>query len=212
LRFALGEGMWSIFEQPWTLLGAAAIVLLGVSTYRSVWPEKCAWWQWLLPAGVAVLGLGLDLGVATDLEKITRIIKTAMKAAEREDCVTIARLIAANYEDSYHKDKQAFVSHCRARLVSPAVDQVRKIGVATEIKPPQANVTLTVRVKFEKESYWVRSYGKLAALVKVQVKLAKQPDGSWLVTRIEVLEVDTMPAKWDMARDCSPEGSLPVPS
>jgi hypothetical protein len=203
--------MWDIFDQPWTLLGAAAIVLMIVSTFRSVWPEKCARWQWLLPAGVAILGLGLDLGVATDLEKVSRIVKTAMKAAEREDCVAIARLIAPSYEDSYHKDKQAFVSHCRARLVPPAVDHVRKIAVATEIKPPQATVTLTFKVKFEKESYWVRSYGKLAALVKVQMRLAKQSNRSWLVTRIEVLEVDTMPARWDMASDCTRESSLPVP-
>ncbi|MBN1508928.1 MAG: hypothetical protein JW955_18925 [Sedimentisphaerales bacterium] len=195
--------MWDIFDQPWTLLGAATIVLLAVLTFRSVWPEKRARWQWLLPVGVAVLGVGFDLVVATDLEKVSRIVKTAMRAAEKEDCVAIARLVAPNYEDSYHKDKQAFISHCRARLVAPAVDQVRKIGMAMEITPPQAAVTLTFRVRFEKESYWVRSYGKLAALVKVQVRLAKQPDASWLVTRVEVLEVDTMPARWDMARDSS---------
>jgi hypothetical protein len=96
--------MWDVFDQPWTLLGAAAIVLMIVLTFRSVWPERRARWQWLLPAGVAILGVGLDLGVATDAEKISRIIKTATKAAEREDCVAIAGLIAPNYEDSYHTD------------------------------------------------------------------------------------------------------------
>ena len=200
--------MWDFFDQPWTLLGAAVIVLLGVLTFRSVWPEKRRWWQWLLPAGVAVLGLGLDLVVATDLEKINRIGKIAMRAAEEEDCVTLGRLIANDYEDSFHKDKQALLGRCRARLVPPAVERVRKIGMAVDIKPREATVTLTASVKLEAESFWVRSYGKSAALVKAQFWLRKQPDGSWLVTRIEILEVDKIPTGWGVARDCSGDTEL----
>ena len=60
--------MWDFFEQPWTLLAAAVLVLFGVLTFRSVWSEKRKWWQWLLPLGVTALALGLDFGVATDLE------------------------------------------------------------------------------------------------------------------------------------------------
>jgi hypothetical protein len=195
--------MWNFFEQPWTLLGAAAIVLLGVLTFRGVWPEKRAWWQWLLPAGIAVLGVGLDLGVTTDMERINRIAKIAMGAAEKEDCVALGRLLAEDYSDSFHKDKQALLSQCRARLVPPAVERVRKIGMAVKITPPEATVTLTARVKLEPGSFWVRSYGKSAALVKAQFWLRKQPDKSWLITRIEVLEVDTMPTSWGVAKDGS---------
>jgi len=188
--------MWDFFEQPWTLLGAAVIVLLGVLTYRSVWFEKRARWQWLLPAGVAVLAVGLDLAVATDREKINGILKAGIAAAEHEDCPAIARLIAADYEDSYHKDKQALVEHCRARLVPPAVERVTKIARALEITPPTAVATLTLGVRFEKESYWARSYGKGGAIVKARFWLRKQPDESWLLTRIEVLEVDGMTVGW----------------
>jgi hypothetical protein len=193
--------MWDFFEQPWTLLGAAVIVLLGVLTFRSVWVEKRVWWQWLLPAGVAALGLGLDLGVTTDLEKINRIAKVAMKAAEEEDCATLGRLIADNYSDSFHQDKQALLNHCRARLVAPAVERVKKLGTVFQITPPQATVTLTVSVRLEQGSYWVRTYGIAAALVKAQFWLNKQPDGNWLVTRIEIDEVNKAPAGWGMAKD-----------
>ena len=62
--------MWNIFEQPWTLLGAAVLVLFGVLTFRSVWSEKRKPWQWLLPAGVALLGVGLDLAVTTDFRDL----------------------------------------------------------------------------------------------------------------------------------------------
>lgn len=202
--------MWNVFEQPWTLLGAAVLVLLGVLTFRSVWFEKRRWWQWLLPAGVAVLALGLDLAVVTDLEKINRIAKVAMKAAEEEDCAALGRLIAGNYEDSFHKDKEALLSQCRARLVPPAIERIRKIGMAVDLKAPEATVTLTVSVKLEPESFWVRSYGKSAALVKAQFLLHKQPDGTWLVTRIEILEVDKIPTSWGVAKDGSGDTHQPV--
>jgi len=194
--------MWDFFEQPWTLVGAAVLVLLGVLTFRSAWPEKRAWWQWLLPAGVAVLGLALDLAVATDLEKISHMIKTAMQATEQEDSNTLGRLIADNYGDSFHQDKQALISHSRARLVPPAIERVKKIGTVFQITPPQATVTLTVSVGLEQGSYWVRTYGIRAALVKAQFWLSKQPDGRWLVTRIEIEEVNKVPASWGVAKGC----------
>jgi hypothetical protein len=197
-----GTVMWHIFEQPWTLLGAAVIVLLGVLTFRSVWPEKRQGWQWLLPVGVAALGLGLDLMVTTDFEKIRHMMTTAMRAAEQEDCAALGRLIASNYSDSFHQDKRALLDHCRARLVTPAVERVKKLGAVFEITPPRATVTLTVSVRLEQGSYWVRTYGITAALVKAQLWLSKQSDGSWLVTRIEVEEVNKAPAGWRMARDC----------
>jgi hypothetical protein len=193
--------MWDIFEQPWTLLGVAVFVLLGVLTFRSVWYEKRAPWQWLLPAGVAVLGVGLDLAVTTDMEKINGMIKTAMRAAEQEDIVTLGRLIANDYSDSFHKDKQAFLDQCRTRLVPPAVERVKKIATEFRITPPQATATLTVSVRLEQGSYWVRTYGMAAALVKAQFWLHKQTDGRWLVTRIEIEEVNKVPASWNMAKD-----------
>ncbi len=193
--------MWNVFEQPWTLLGAAVLVLLGVLTFRSVWPEKHRWWQWLLPAGIAVIAMGLDRVVVTDLEKINHMIQTAMSAAEQEDCVTLGRLIANDYEDSFHKDKEALLSQCRARLVPPAVERVKKIGTVFQIVPPEATATLTVSVKLEQGSYWVRTYGMAGALVKARFWLHKQPDGKWLVTRIEIEEVNKAPASWGMAKD-----------
>ncbi len=188
--------MWNVFEQPWTLLGAAVIVLLGVLTYRSVWFEKRAWWQWLLPAGVALLAVGLDAAVATDLEKINGILKAGIAAAEHEDVPAIARLIAPDYEDSYHKDKQALIEHCRARLVPPAVQRIRKIARALAITPPTATATLTLGVRFEEGSYWARASGQGGVIVKARFWLRKQPDKSWLVTRIEVLEVDGASMGW----------------
>jgi hypothetical protein len=187
--------MWNIFEQPWTLLGAAVLTLFGVLTFRSVWYEKRRSWQWLLPVFVAVLGVGLDLAVTTDLEKINQLIKTGIKAVEEENLPAIGRLLASDYRDSYHQSKESLLARCRARLHPPAVQRVRPISRKIEITPPEAKVALTVWMTFDKDSFWAQAY-KPTALVAVQFYLHQQPDQSWLVHRIEILEVDKTPVTW----------------
>lgn len=197
--------MWNFFEQPWTLLGAAVIVLLAVLTFRSVWYEKRRWWQWLLPVGVAALALGLDFAVATDLEKVNGVIRAGIEAGENEDCAAIARLIADDYEDSFHKSRQALLARCRTRLVPPAIQKIRKIDTLVDLTPPRAVATFTMWVRFDPNSFWARSY-KPNALVKVQVHLRKRPDKTWLVQRIEVLEVDKIAVGWGVAKDSARPG------
>ncbi len=191
--------MWNVFEQPWTLLGAAVLVLFGVLTFRSVWSEKRRPWQWLLPAGVALLGVGLDLAVTTDLEKINQMIKTGLQAVQEENCAAIDPLIAADYEDSYHKSRESLMDQCRARLRPPAVQRARKVSSKIEITPPTAKVALSIWMTFDQNSVWAQAY-KQTALIAVDVYLRKQPDKSWRVTRIEVREVDKMPASWNVAQ------------
>lgn len=191
--------MWNVYETPWALLGAAVLVLLVVLTIRSVWPEKKRHWQWLLPLGIAALAFGLDRFVATDQEKINTLVKTGLRAAQEEDCTAIGRLISNDYEDSYHKSKEALLSRCRARLKPPAIEKIRKIASDIKITPPQAVATFTLSVQFEKNSYWAQAY-KPSALVVLQFYLRKQSDGNWLVHRAEILEVDKMRAGWSVAR------------
>jgi len=191
--------MWNVFEQPWTLLGAAVIVLLVVLTVRGVLPEKRRSWQWLLPLGIAALAAGLDIAVATDLEKINGLVKAGVRAAEQEDCSAIARLLSPDYEDSYHRSKEVAVNHCRSRLAPPAIEKIRKIASEVKITSPEAIATFTLLMQFDKNSFWAQNY-KPSALVVMQFYLRKQPDGTWLVRRAEVLEVDKMPVTWGVAK------------
>jgi hypothetical protein len=187
--------MWDVFEQPWTLLGLAVIVLFVVWTIRSVWPEKARFWQWLLPLSVALLAFGLDHLVATDLEKIEAVVKAGVQAAEEEDCVALARLIARDYQDSYHRSKEELIAHCQSRLTPPTIEKVRRIASDVKVTPPEAVATFTISLQFHKDSYWAKAY-KTSALVRLEFHLRKQPDKSWLVHRAEVKEVDKMPVNW----------------
>jgi len=153
---------------------------------------------------VAVLGVVLDLAVTTDLEKINQVIRTGLKAVREENCAAIAPLIAADYQDSYHKSKESLLDRCRARLVPPAVQRIRKVSSKIEITSPEAKAALSVWMTFDKDSIWAQAY-KPTALIAVDLSFHKQPDKTWRVSRVEVREVDKMPATWGVAKAPSNE-------
>jgi hypothetical protein len=190
--------MWNIFEQPWTLLGAAVLVLFGVLTFRSVWYEKRRSWQWLLPVGVAVLAVGLDFGVTTDREKINQLINTGIKAAEAANCDALARLVADDYRDSHHQSKEVLIRECRARLKPPAVRKIRKVRVQVEVTPPSGKATVAMWMTFDKDSFFAQAY-KPTALITVELQFRQQPDKTWLASRLEPREVDKNPVSWGEA-------------
>lgn len=189
--------MFNFFEQPWTLLGAAVLVLFGLLTLRSICPEKRRWWQLMLPALVAVGGLGLDLLIQTDLEKIKALVKTAAKAVEEEDCSAIAQIISDNYRDSYHNTKRELMSHCMSKLSQPLVEKNKKIGFhVEEILPPSATVILTVKTDFDKQSEIYKEFFKPFMITKTKLHLQRQRGKRWLINRVELLELDKRPANW----------------
>ena len=187
--------MFDFFEQPWTLVGVAVLVLFGMFTFRSVFPEKRRWWQLLAPIILAGAGFGLDWLVRTDLEKINAVINKGVKAVEQEDCQAIGAILAADYWDSYHKTKEGLMAHCRRELSKPLLKKNKKTGVLIRISGPEATATLFATMIFEKDSYVAQSY-KNFLMMKVELYLKKQPDKKWLIHRVNVLEIDRQPVSW----------------
>jgi hypothetical protein len=187
--------MFDFFEQPWTLLGAAVLVLFGLLTYRSICPEKRRWWQWLIPLAIAGAGFGLDSLVATDLEKVRATVGALLKAVQDEDCGAVAALIAPDYSDSRHATREQLLAHCRQELDGPTVQVVKSRGAEVKLSGSEASVMLNLFFRFEEASHVARQY-KAVALVKVRLHLTKQPGGTWLIDRAEPLEIDQFPVSW----------------
>ena len=192
--------MPDIFDKPWTLLGAAVLVLFAMLTFRSMFPEKRHWWQWLVPALLAAAAFGLDSLVRTDLEKINAIINISIKAVEEEDCDAIETIIADNYSDSYHGSKTSMLAHCRRALSQHVIEKNKKTGQLIEISEPNANATLFVTIIFDKDSSISKDYYKPFIWMKAKLYLQKQPDKEWLISRVEVLEIDRQPVNWNQIR------------
>jgi len=193
--------MFDIFEQPWTLLIVAILVLLVMLMLRRIFPEKRHWAQWLLPAFLTVAAFGFDLLVKTNLEKINAVINTAVKAVEEENCHAIAAVISDNYRDSYHNTKKDLMRHCRARLSEPLVAKNKKRPPIIEISSPKATVTLTIIIHFDKQSYVYQDIRLMWA--KVKLDLQKEQDKRWLINRVEILELNMQRANWRDIRQSS---------
>jgi len=191
--------MFDIFEQPWTLLGAAVIVLSVVFTIRSVFPEKQRWWQLLIPAAIALCALGLDFFVQTDLEAVNAVIDKAMEAVEQENQGAIAQVLSDSYSDSYHDTKQSMLTHFRSELGRSSVDRNTETGLMINLSAPTATAVLFATLVFDKESFIARNY-KSFLFVKAKLNLKKYPDKKWLIERIEVLELDRQPVSWSNIR------------
>jgi len=191
--------MFNFFEQPWTLVGVAVLVLLALLQFRSIFPEKRHWWQWLLPVFFVFAAFGLDILVKTDLEKIRAVVQTGIKAVEEENCDTIDRIIADNYSDSHHDTKARLMAHCREELVRSPVEKNKKVSLLIEVSPPQATADLTLWTRFNEAAFIAQSY-KALFLIEVKLHLQKQPDKRWLINRVELIEVDKQPVSWRQVR------------
>ncbi len=191
--------MFNFFEQPYTLIGAAVLVLFGMLTFRSVFPEKRRWWQMLVPVFVAGMAFGLDVLVKTDLEKIHVVISKGIKAVKEEDCNALGQILTANYSDSHHDTKEELLGHCRRVLTPALVEKHKKTGELIQITGPKATAVLFTIMTFDKSSYISQNY-KSFLMTKSRLTLQKQPDGKWLISRVEVLELDRQPVNWSHIR------------
>jgi hypothetical protein len=191
--------MFDIFEQPWTLVGAAVLVLFGMLTFRSFSPEKRRWWQLFVPVLLTVAAFGTDLLVQTDREKINSVINTTIRALQQEDFSAIEAAIAENYSDSYHGTKEQLMDHCRRELPQALVNKCKKTGLLMEISDPNATAVLFAMIVFDKNSYISQNY-KSFLLVKARLSFRKQTGKKWLISRIEILEIDKQPTSWGHIR------------
>ncbi|MBP8304706.1 MAG: hypothetical protein KBE04_11330 [Phycisphaerae bacterium] len=188
--------MWNVFEQPWTLLVAAVLTFPAVMTFRALYPDKERRWQLAVPFCVAGLALGLDLLVATDLEQVRALVRSTLKAARAEDIPRLERLLASDYRDSYHRDRQQLLDHARTALARSPIAKIQVLGQSIDpIEPPDARAALSLMVGFDPNSLVAQTYRPFV-FVGLEWSLSRQPGGPWLVRTIELTEVDRNPVSW----------------
>jgi len=193
--------MFDFFDQPWTLIGLAVLVLFGILTFRSVIPEKKRWWQFLIPVCIAAVAFGTDYIVKTDMEKIVGLLNFGIKAVEEENCDAIGTIIDDNYRDSFHNNKEHLMSHCRQELSQNIVEKSKKTNSPRpNISENNATATVFMTTTFNKDSYVVKNYGISSFQIEVDIYFLKKSDNTWLINRIEVRRLNRQQTNWGQIR------------
>jgi hypothetical protein len=191
--------MFNFFEQPWTMLGIAIIVLFVILTYRSVVPEKRRWWQLFIPLLIAAAAFGTDALVKTDPERIEAAIDTGIKAVEREDFSTAESCISRNYRDSLHGSKEQLIAHVQNELHSNAVEKAKRTNLKIDVSGNKAKAFLFMSIKLNENSSISKSYGIPKFKIKLDVSFVKQSD-KWLINGVEIRSVNQQQVRWSQVR------------
>ncbi len=192
--------MFDFFEQPYTLIGGAVLVLFGVFTFRSMLPEKRRFWQWLLPVVLAGAAIGLDALVQTDTEQINATIKAGVSGLEAEDLDAIDRVLSDSYSDSLHGTKQRLLLYCRQSLSQSQVVKARVKGVRLmDLSEASATAMVFTQLTFDKNSYVAENY-KPSLQIKTRLNLKKHAGVGWLISRVELEGLDQQSVSWRQIR------------
>lgn len=187
--------MFNFFEQPWTLLFVSVVVLFIVLRSSKLCSARTRLQRLALPVLLAVIGVGLEFFIETDMEKINAVIAAAVSAVETEDSLMLEGIISADYRDSFHRSKKRLITHCRSRFSEPLIEKCITRIVTMEKSRQNAVAVLTARVIFDKRSF-IAQYRPLT-LVKLKIEFEKQADKNWYISRTEIFEIDKHPANWE---------------
>ena len=187
--------MFNVFESPWAIIIAAFVVQIILWIAAGFMSPKKRWIVWIIPAVIILLAFGIDFSVSTDAEQINGTVSSIVKAGEKEDCPAIEKLLSSDYRDSFHASKEGFVRSCNKWLIEPFIEKTVKRQLSIEKDGLSASAVYTIRVVFDQNSFPAQNYRPLL-FSTVQFELKKQ-EVKWLISRIEVLEIDKQPAKWE---------------
>ncbi len=191
--------MFNFFEQPWTLLGAAVLVLFGILTYRSVIPENRRWWQLLIPVLIAAAAFGIDALVTTDKEQITAVLDKGIQAVEDENFNAVESFLSDDYRDSSHASKQQLIDHAQRQLNMNMVEKSKRTNTLITLSGNKANVVLFMRIVLSKSSSVSQIYNVPLVQLKAEVNFIKQ-NSKWLINNIELRSVNSVSAQWSDIR------------
>jgi len=189
--------MYNIFQQPWLLLALSFVLLVIVYIIRTSFPEKQKSWHLILPVLIIVLALGLDYLVKTDHEKVQTTLEDIVTATLNRDVNTIDKLIAEDYSDRHHPNKQSIMELCK---IVVKIHNIKSMTITSQditVEGKKANAEMLVRLRMHDSNSAIPAPEWNYA--KVKLFLNKQPDKSWQIKSTELVEVNKQPVSWKRA-------------
>jgi hypothetical protein len=181
----------NVFYQPWTLVIIGLSVELALLIGARFWPLKIRRKHLLIGPILIGLAFGLDYLVTTDTEKIEAVVATIVKASEEEKPEQIIACIGPTFRSSLHDSRELFAHMCRQLFSKPQIETNWLRDLQLELDKTKANVRITIVSRMDKHSSWAQWLP--VAKTVWEIRLEKQPDKTWLIVRLELVELNNEP-------------------
>lgn len=184
---------WNPLEKPWLLTVIAIVVFAVLHIVRDFKPAKIGKWYLLVPIIIIALAFGLDYLIETDREKIFTIIDVAETAIVNEKIEPLEQIVAVDYSDSRHSDRQQAFEHCKVLYLIAPLSSINHTYMELNVDQAKAVAEIEAFISFDPESQAGAMVSKV--MVKLRVTFAKDP-AAWKIISSELLEVNRKPLNW----------------
>ena len=184
----------NIFYQPWTLIVIGLSAELALLIGARFWPLKVRRKHLLTGPILIVLALGLDYLVTTDTEKIKAVVATVVKAAEEENAQQIIACVGPTFHSKLGESREHFALFCRKLFSQPQIEENVLRSPQIQLDKTKATARFALATKIDSRSPWAQWL--LQANTVWEFRLEKQPDKTWLIVRIDFLELNGNRLDW----------------
>ena len=184
----------NVFEQPWVWAAIGLWLSIGLLLAKRRWPLSLSRKHLLIGPLLVVLAFGLDWLMTTDREKIETVVAKIARATKEENAEEIISHIGPGYRGQLGHSRQVFAELCRQIFSSPQIQDNWLLKRELALADGEAMAHITALSQLDQQSEWaVFSPAKTVW----QVELTKQPNGSWKIVWIELLELNNQRIDWD---------------
>ncbi len=182
--------MYDIYENPWLLFSASIFVLVVVVMYRRMFPDKCRFWQLIIPFALMASAFGIDHFVRTDREKIDTIINQAIKSTVDKDMNLVSSLISPDFSGNMFTSKKDLINSLNRHLNQANVRKIEKRHNFIQVENATGTSNLRISVFMNPESNYAPS--KTLIFIKLELEFEKIDD-NWLVLEMQVISLNDNP-------------------
>ena len=182
--------MYNIYETPWLLFSASIFVLIAVVTFRRISPDKCRFWQLIIPFALMASAFGIDYFVSTDYEKIELTIKQGVRSAVDADMDLLSPIISPDYSDNRYISKQDLLNSL-GKLTTMA--NIRRIKIRQNfitLANAKASSEMRITVFMQPESEYAPANSLM--FIELELEFEKRRD-DWLIRSIRVVSLNDDP-------------------
>lgn len=184
--------MYDIYDNPWLLFFISLTVLVIVVMYRRIFPDKCRFWQLIIPFALMAAAFGMDYFVKTDHEKIEITIKQAVTATKNADMVSMAPLISPDYSGNMFISKKDLLESLGRHSKKANILRIKIRQNFIEIDNETATSKMRITVFMQPDSDFAP--GNTLLFIELELEFAKRRD-NWLVSSMDVISLNDDPLR-----------------